>query len=140
MANELKSAGTVAHTRGDSQGAGGIDIRSHKAIRYKDENLQREHVEKIIQILIQKCKDTLNESEVFKRNNLVGDRVFKDVNQYLNLTLGEEKRKEILGHPRGIESQQQLPSLIKNTLLTNAKMMTQTGRQLHAIPKKVAQL
>ena len=95
MVNELKSAGTVAHTRVDSQGPGGVDTRSHRTFRYKDENLQKEHIEKIIQILIQKCKDTLNESEVFKRNNLVGDRVFKDVNQYLNLTLGEEKRKDV---------------------------------------------
>ena len=105
MANELKSAESVAHTRGDSQGAHGIDIRSHKVIRYKDENLQRDHVEKIIQILIQKCKDTLNDSEIFKRNNLVGDRVFKDVNQYLSLTLGEDKRK-LLEYHRGMESQQ----------------------------------
>lgn len=40
-------------------------------------------------ILLEKCKDTLEDGEAFQRNKLNGGRVFKDVHQYTKLTLDE---------------------------------------------------
>ena len=54
-------------------------------IRYKGTYLDRLDIQRISDILIQKCKDTISDSDTFKNHNLNGDRVFKDVNQYLQV-------------------------------------------------------
>jgi hypothetical protein len=53
------------------------------SIRYKGTSLSKSDIQRISDILIQKCKDTIKDSDTFKNHNLNGDRVFKDVHQYL---------------------------------------------------------
>jgi hypothetical protein len=62
----------------------------YNKIRYKGTSLDRLDIQRISEILIQKCKDTISDSDTFKNHNLNGDRVFKDVNQYLQVMAVEQ--------------------------------------------------
>ena len=93
--------------------------------RYKGASLDSLDIQRISDILIQKCKDTISDSDIFKNHNLNGDRVFKDVNQYLQVMAEQsapaEKSITVGGNAAGGHKVQKVIANLTNARIAMAR-------------------
>jgi hypothetical protein len=61
-----------------------VTVESCIKFKYKGEALSKKQIKKLLEILLRKCKDSMNDESTFKRNNLVSNRIFKDLHQLMN--------------------------------------------------------